>query len=106
MYAAPINEIDYNISELKQKLKDLMWNNVGILRSEEKLLEASSLLKTYKKNFLRTRKCLNIEEYEYRNMLTVAELIIQASLNRKESIGAHSRIDTITPKKKELENVK
>jgi aspartate oxidase len=39
-------------------------------------------------------------------MLTVAELIIQASLNRTESIGAHSRIDTITPKKKELENVK
>ena len=106
MYSAPINEVDYNISELKQKLKDLMWNNVGILRSEEKLLEAASLLKTYKKDFLRTRKCLNIEEYEYRNMLTVAELIIQASLNRKESIGAHSRIDTLTPNKKELENVK
>lgn len=106
MYSAPINEVDYNISELKQKLKDLMWNNVGILRSEEKLLEAQSELKTYKNQFLRTRKCLNIEEYEYRNMLTVAELIIQASLNRKESIGAHSRIDTLTPKKKELENVK
>ena len=46
-----------------------------------------------KNDFKRLRRCLNKDEYEYRNMLTVAELITESALNRKESRGAHCRSD-------------
>ena len=70
-----------------------MWNNVGILRTEEELLSAKTTISKLFNDFDRNRKCLNKDEYEYRNMLTVADLIINSALNRKESRGAHSRAD-------------
>ena len=63
------------------------------MRSEEGLLKAKEAVNEMKKDFGRNRKCLNIDEYEYRNMLTVASLIIDSALSRKESRGAHSRLD-------------
>ena len=70
-----------------------MWNNVGIIRSEEGLIFAKNKIEEMKNNFKRDRKCLNREEYEYRNMLTISSLIVEAALSRKESRGAHSRSD-------------
>lgn len=93
IYSQPLSEADYNIELLKANLKDIMWNNVGIIRSEENLLKARKEVENLKKAFKRTRKCLNKEEYEYRNMLSVASLIIDAALSRKESRGAHCRSD-------------
>lgn len=93
IYSQPLSEADYNIELLKANLKDIMWNNVGIIRSEENLLKACKEVENLKKAFKRTRKCLNKEEYEYRNMLSVASLIIDSALSRKESRGAHCRSD-------------
>ncbi len=93
IYSQPLSEADYNIELLKANLKDIMWNNVGIIRSEENLLKARKEVENLKKAFKRTRKCLNKEEYEYRNMLSVASLIIDSALLRKESRGAHCRSD-------------
>ena len=93
LYEANISEASYNIMELKKQLKNIMWNKVGIIRNEEGLSEAKKEVSKLKSEFARNRKCLNKEEYEYRNMLTVAELIIDAALSRKESRGAHSRSD-------------
>ncbi len=93
LYSLPINEIDYNIDVLKQNLKNLMWDKVGIIRTEEDLFVAQNTIKKLIKEFNRNRKCLNKEEYEYRNMLTVSLLIVNAAINRKESRGAHSRAD-------------
>lgn len=93
IYSQPLSEADYNIELLKANLKDIMWNNVGIIRSEENLLKARKEVENLKKAFMRTRKCLNKEEYEYRNMLSVASLIIDSALSRKESRGAHCRSD-------------
>ena len=106
IYENPLSEANFNIDKLKQHLKDMMWEKAGIIRDEENLLAAKDELKTMKKSFSRNRKCLNMEEYEYRNMLTVAGLVIDAALNRKESIGAHSRADSVEMLKKELEYVK
>ena len=88
-----MSDADYDIDKLKSDLKDLMWNNVGIIRSEEDLIFAKGEVEKLKKEFKRTRKCLNKDEYEYRNMLTAASLIIEGALNRKESVGAHCRSD-------------
>lgn len=93
MYSAPVSDEDYDTDTLKQNLKDLMWNKVGIIRDEEGLSEAKREIDKMKTSFLRTRKCLNQAEYEYRNMLTSACLITESALKRKESRGAHSRAD-------------
>ena len=93
IYSKPLTDIEYNIPELKQKLKDLMWNKAGIIRNERDLKSAISEIETMKANFKRERKCANIQEYEYRNMLTAAQLITESALNRTESVGAHSRED-------------
>lgn len=118
IYTAPISETNYEITNLKQRLKNIMWDKVGIIRSQQKLEEAYNEILDLKHNFKRTRKCLNKDEYEYRNMLNVAELIIKSAINRKESRGAHSREDFMTQsqdavhsnliktKEKELTNVK
>ena len=70
-----------------------MWNNVGILRDETGLLDAQSELESLANNFKRNRKCLNQDEYEYRNMLTASLIVVESALSRRESRGAHSRSD-------------
>lgn len=93
LYSAPISETSYDVSKLKQNLKELMWNNVGIIRNEEGLLLAKNKIVEMKSEFKRNSKCLNLAEYEYQNMLIVAEIIIDSAINRKESRGAHARSD-------------
>lgn len=93
LYSAPLSETDYDIESLKQNLKDLMWDKVGILRDEAKLTEAKNSINKLISEFKRNRKCLNKDEYEYRNMLTAAKLIVESALMRKESRGAHARVD-------------
>ncbi len=93
LYTKPISETDYDTDNLKQILKSIMWDNVGIIRTEESLLKALTDINKLKQEFKRNRKCLNQSEYEYRNMLTAAELVIKSALSRKESRGAHSRSD-------------
>ena len=70
-----------------------MWNNVGIFRDEHSLLTASEDLELLKQEFPRSYKCTSREEYEFRNMLTVSQLIVSSALMRKESRGAHYRTD-------------
>lgn len=93
LYSAPISEIDYDTDKLKQSLKNLMWDKVGILRNEKDLQEAKESLAKMAEDFKRNRKCLNRDEYEYRNMLTAAKLVVESALMRKESRGAHARVD-------------
>ena len=93
IYSEPISEEDYDIFSLRAELKNLMWDNAGIIRSEQSLVQAQKEIEQMKTKFKRMRKCLNIQEYEYRNMLTTAGLIVEGALARKESRGAHCRSD-------------
>ena len=61
--------------------------------NEDSIKKANLELQNLKSKFLRNTKCLNIAEYEFKNMLTVSQVIINSALNRKESRGAHYRID-------------
>ena len=93
VYSRSISRKAYDTKKLKSELKDIMWNKVGIVRTENLLLEAKKDIEKLKKEFKRIRKCANKDEYEYRNMLTVATLIVNSALSRKESRGAHCRAD-------------
>ena len=86
-----LEEID--VSKMRSRLQDLMWNGAGIIRSSDTLSNALIELDELKAEFHRTDKCLSKEEYEFKNMLIVAEMVITSALRRKESRGAHFRTD-------------
>lgn len=92
-YSEEIEYIEYDIDSLKSELQEIMWDYVGILRDEKSLDTANEKLQRLKAKFPIEAKCQNKFEYEFKNMLTVAQLIIDSALNRKESRGAHYRKD-------------
>lgn len=86
-----VEPIDTDV--FKAELKDIMWNYCGILRDEKSLMTALEKFDELKSKFPRTRKCQTKAEYEFKNMLTVARMIVVSALGRKESRGAHYRLD-------------
>ncbi len=86
-----LEEID--VSGMKKKLQNIMWNGAGIFRNEENLKNSLKDVEQLRLNFHRSDKCISKSEYEFRNMLTVAEMVIISALKRKESRGAHYRTD-------------
>lgn len=92
-YMEPLSEDNFDINDLKLKLRNIMWNYAGILRDEDSLLKGLDEIYELKKCFKRNTKCLNKQEYELRNMIYVAQLIIKSALKRTESRGAHFRVD-------------
>lgn len=88
-----------DMQNLKYTLQEVMWENVGIIRSEKTLRKAQSEIEILKKEFGYTDKCWSKEEYDLRNLLTVAELVVKFAIEREESRGSHFRSDF--PVKKE-----
>ncbi len=104
---AKINYYDLSTSEIKnidQGLKQIMWENVGLVRSKDGLTKALNYLEKTKKNFQQ-----NIKDYDVKSGLNypsnlisgktlmwkmqLATLIATSSLLREDSIGAHYRLD-------------
>ncbi len=81
------------INFIKQRLREIMWKNVGIYRNETSLKTALIQIEDLQKDFGYKNICNSKEEYELRNMLTVSKLIAKRALERKESRGAHYRLD-------------
>ncbi|MFC1771332.1 L-aspartate oxidase [Candidatus Margulisiibacteriota bacterium] len=79
------------ILSIKQTIRNTMWQKVGIERVESDLKQALLIFKSF--NWLKKIETLEVELLEVKNMLIVAELITEFALNRKESRGAHYRID-------------
>ena len=82
-YEQKISEPDFDVKELKSELQDLMWNNVGIFRNEKTLNFAIEGIEKLEEKFGRNDVCLSKDEYELRNMLITAKLIVLSALRRK-----------------------
>ena len=77
------------------ELRTLMWDYVGIVRSNRRLERALRRLTLLKSeiNSHYWEFILNKDLIELRNLLTVSELIVQCALLRKESRGLHFTVD-------------
>ena len=79
----------------RSELLNLMWDYVGIVRSDYRLNRAQervSILVRDIEDYVRTRG-LSYEATELRNLTTCAKLIIDFALERKESRGLHYNND-------------
>ena len=92
-YSSDIELKQVDVKAMKDELQATMWSGVGIFRNEQVMKSAQENIVKLSKEFNREDKCLSKDEYELRNMLIAAELIVRSALNRKESRGAHYRVD-------------
>jgi L-aspartate oxidase len=83
------------ISHDKMEIQNLMWDYVGIMRSNLRLDRALSRIRLIRheiENFYR-RTRVTEGLIELRNLATIAQLIITSALMRKESRGLHYTTD-------------
>jgi succinate dehydrogenase / fumarate reductase flavoprotein subunit/fumarate reductase flavoprotein subunit len=86
--------------ELRTRLEDLMWENVGLVRSESSLTTALHEILDLRERAAQTSvpnsRKWNLawtESLDLVNLLQVAELVTRSALERRESRGAHFRSD-------------
>jgi len=79
------------------QLKEAMWNQAGIVRDQASLTQALKVLEGW--NPLLTAPVVSQAEGEFKNLVTVALLIVRAALMRKNSLGVHYRSDDPEPGK-------
>jgi L-aspartate oxidase len=83
------------IHHMWEEIRRLMWNYVGIVRSDKRLLRAQNRLRNilsevreYYSNFQ-----IHSDIIELRNIAIVADLSVECALRRKESRGIHYNLD-------------
>ncbi len=89
-----------SVSKIFKNLQKVMWNNVGVIRTEKGLKKALISIENLKNKF---KKIVPIKRAHYnqvfidwfnlRNSLLSAEAVCLAAYNRKESRGAHQMED-------------
>jgi len=77
--------------EIRGMLRKLMWDKVGIIRSEQSLMEAMDAMLEWE--YILGKSFMTRRELELKNMLSVGMAITGAALARKESVGSHFRSD-------------
>jgi L-aspartate oxidase len=83
------------VSHDKMEIKEIMNDYVGIVRNTVRLQRAYRRIKMLKEEIkdYYTRTKVTVELLELRNLVTVAYMIIESAMKRKESRGLHYMLD-------------
>jgi succinate dehydrogenase / fumarate reductase flavoprotein subunit len=92
---------DENPATIRDELRNVMIEKVGVFRTETRLQEALSKVKELKERSKHIRRVVGSRIYnldlsravELESMLELCEVIVVSALNRKESRGSHFRLD-------------
>jgi L-aspartate oxidase len=95
----PSTKTELDITDVKSSLRSIMWRNVGIERTGDRLNETREIIAFWSRYVM--DKIFDPEVlgpsatagWEIQNMLAVCALIATAAYTRTESRGAHHRID-------------
>jgi L-aspartate oxidase len=81
--------------DVRRDLRDLMWENAGIVRSNDRLAVAAVQIRELQTEVERRFSVRGVspEGIEARNLVDTAALVVRSALTRKESRGLHYNID-------------
>jgi len=97
----PFRQPTGDINALRDRLLDLMWNGVGVLRDAQGITQSQAELAALKTELLATglgddNRVFNLSWHDWLNLhslIEVSEVIAAAALSRENSRGAHYRED-------------
>ena len=81
-----------DLNDMRSSLKSLTWRNLGVFRNAELLAAAEKTIAMWERYVLGEQFQARAG-FELQNMLTTARLITMGAIARKESRGAHQRLD-------------
>jgi succinate dehydrogenase/fumarate reductase flavoprotein subunit len=99
-YPREVSKDEVSTLTLRKKLQQVMWKGAGPLRKKEDLQQALDEIKKLQVEFKEVALAKKdkyslsvVEKIENYNMAVISEAIIKGALERKESRGAHVRLD-------------
>ncbi|MFD2924908.1 FAD-binding protein [Halobacillus naozhouensis] len=91
------HKIDLNVNQMIDQIKEIMWYSGNVVRSEQQLMTALKEIKGFEVTFPFAKLIKHQHSRKLavkaRNFIKLAQILLQAMLERKESRGAHYRED-------------